>query len=113
MNIQERLQIFFQRLEAAPPAASADEAMALVCQLIEQVEDEFCPVPREEPPPLTFTGRMYAPRPDRMRRLKPTGQLVADTRHHRIYCQPNGEISIVRMSRFTVATAFHKKGKQK
>ena len=67
MNIQERLQIFFRRLEAAPPADSAGEAMALVCQLIEQVEDEFCPMPRENPPPLVFSGRMYAPQADRIR----------------------------------------------
>ena len=30
---------------------------------------------------------------DRMRRL-PGGQLVANTRQHRIYCQPDGEIMI-------------------
>ena len=85
--------MFFRRLEAAPPAASAGEAMALVCQLIEQVEDEFCPMPRENPPPLVFSGRMYAPQKDRMRRL-PQGQLVANTRQHRIYCQPDGQILI-------------------
>jgi hypothetical protein len=97
MNIQERLALFYRRLEAVPAAADADEAMQLVCHLIEQVEDEFCPLPREEPPPLKFTGRMYAPGPDRMRRL-PQGGLVADTRHHRVYCQPNGAISIMRMA---------------
>ena len=96
MNIQGRLQIFFARLEAAPPAANAEEAMALVCRLIEQVEDEFCPVPRENPPPLDFSGRMYAPQNDFMRRL-PSGQLVASTRHHRIHCQPDGAIKIVHM----------------
>jgi len=96
MNIQERLEVFYRRLKTAPPAASADEAMNLVCRLIEQVEDEFCPVLREEPPPLVFSGRMYAPQRDRMRRL-PQGQLVANTRHHRIYCQPDGAINIVHM----------------
>ena len=73
--------------------------MRLVCQLIEQVEDENCPFPREEPPPpvAVFTGRMYAPREDRMRRIMPQGTWVADTRHHRIYCQKNGDIHIVHM----------------
>jgi hypothetical protein len=94
MNIQERLEIFFQRLKAAPPANTAEEAMALVCRLIEEVEDEFCPLPRETPPPqLRFTGRMYAPQADRIRRLE-GGQLVAATRRHRIYCQPGGAILI-------------------
>jgi hypothetical protein len=94
MTISERLEIFFQRLRAAPPANTAEEAMALVCRLIEEVEDEFCPLPREMPPPsLRFTGRMYAPQKDRIWRLE-GGQLVAVARRHRIYCQPNGAISI-------------------
>jgi len=96
MDIHERLAEFFRRIESAPAAASADEAMRLVCHLIEQVEDEFCQVPRENPPPIKFSGRMYAPKRDRMRRL-PKGQLVADARHHRIYCQSDGGISIVHM----------------
>jgi hypothetical protein len=94
MNIQERLEIFFQRLKAAPPANSAEEAMALVCRLIEEVEDEFCPIPRENPPPrLRFTGRMYAPQVDRITRLK-NRTLVAETRRHLIYCFANGGIRI-------------------
>jgi hypothetical protein len=96
MNIQERLDVFLRRLAAAPPARNADDAMSLVCGLIEEVEDEFCPLPREEPPPLKFTGRMYAPRKDHMRRLS-QGTLVADTRHHRVYCQADGAISILHM----------------
>lgn len=86
--------------------------MRLVCRLIEEVEDEYCPSPREEPPPLVFTGRMYAPREDRMRRILPLGTLVADTRHHRIYCQPTGEITIMRMSRFTTRMVLLKEGRK-
>jgi hypothetical protein len=94
MNIQERLAVFFQRLEAAPPASSAEEAMALVCHLIEEVEEEFCPLPRENPPPmLRFTGRMYAPQKDRIRRLE-GGILMAAARRHRIFCEPNGAVVI-------------------
>ncbi|HYT59575.1 MAG TPA: hypothetical protein VEL06_05360 [Haliangiales bacterium] len=104
MEIHERLAIFYRRLEAAAPATNADEALNLVCRLIEQVEDEFCAVPREEPPPLKFTGRMYPPQQDRVRRL-PEGGVVANTRRHRIYCQPDGTISIVHVpSRKTVMT---------
>jgi len=93
MDIQERLKIFYARLEAAPAAGTAEEAMDLVCRLIEEVEDQFCSLPRENPPPMAFSGRMYAPQPDRMRRLL-QGQLVANTRQHRIYCQPDGQILI-------------------
>ena len=111
MNIQERLQIFFQRLEAAPPAASADEAMALVCGLIERVEDEFCPVPREEPPPgLRFTGRMYPPQADRIWRLK-SGEVYAETRRHLIRCFSDGGIRIDDADKNSIALT--KPGKQK
>jgi hypothetical protein len=94
MNIQERLEVFYRRLKTAPPAANADEAMNLVCRLIEEVEDEFCPVPREEPPPfLRFTGRMYAPQKDRIFLLE-DGGLLAEARHHRIFCRTDGGIQI-------------------
>jgi hypothetical protein len=93
MEIQQRLEIFLERLNAAPACKSAEEALALVSRLIEEVEDEFCPVSREDPPPMRFTGRMYAPKPDRVRRT-PHGLLVASSRHHRIFCQLNGAIRI-------------------
>ncbi len=109
MDIHRRLQIFFQKLAAAPAAASAEEALALVCHTIEAVEDEFCSVPRETPAPLHFTGRMYAPQADHIRR-QPDGTLVADTRGHRVYCQPDGALSIVALPKRR--TVFEKPGAQ-
>ena len=97
MDIQQRLAEFFRRLDAAPPVASAGEALALVCRLIEDVEDELCPVPRIEPPPLGFTGRMYAPREDHIQR-QPDGALAASTRRHRILCQADGAITVIHMT---------------
>ena len=111
MNIQERLAVFFQRLEASPLASNAEEAMALVCRLIEEVEDEFCPLPRENPPPmLRFTGRMYAPQHDRIFALE-GGGLVAEARRHRIFCFPDGEIQIEDAD--TETTVLIKNGKKK
>jgi hypothetical protein len=109
MNVHERLDLFYRRLRAAPAAAGADEAMSLVCKMIEEVENEFCPLPPEEPPPLRFTGRMYAPRSDRIRRL-PGGGLVASTRLQRIYCGPDGAISIVQVA--DRKSILHKPGKK-
>jgi hypothetical protein len=94
MEIHQRLGIFFQRLQAAPAASTAQEAMSLVCRLIEQVEDEFCPVPRRSPPPIQFSGRMYAPPTDRIS-TSPDGRIVAETRHHRVTCFADGRIVIV------------------
>lgn len=109
MDIQGRLRIFFDRLTAAPPTSSANEALALVCRLIEEVEDEFCPIPRENPPPyLRFTGRMYAPQSDRIFRLD-DGSILAETRRHMIYCGRNGDIQIENADEESIV--FKKPGK--
>lgn len=81
MDIQQRLAEFFRRLEAAPPVATADEAIALVCRLIEEVEDEFCPAPRE----------------DHLHRL-PDGTITASTRRHRVVCLRDGAITVIHMT---------------
>ena len=108
MNIQERLAILFRRLEAAPPAASADEAMDLVCRLIEEVEDEFCPLPRQDPPPKNSTGRMYRPQRDSIEPFG-TGGLYAKARRHLILCSVGGEITIIYDPSSTIV--FRKKGR--
>jgi hypothetical protein len=108
MEIPERLQVFFERLHQAASCGSADEALALVCRMIEEVEDDLCPVPREDPPPMRFTGRMYAPHADRVER-RFDGSLIASTRHHSIYCSANGAIRIEYVP--TLQTVFEKPGK--
>jgi len=110
MDLHQRLAEFLKRLENAPPAGSAQEALALVCRLIEEVEDEFCPVPRQDPPPLVTTGRMYAPREDHVKRFA-SGLIIAEARHHRIYCRVDGGISIVRMRNKWASRVFYKAGK--
>jgi hypothetical protein len=109
MEVQERLAIFFERLSAAPAAGSAEEALALVCRLIEEVEDEFCPVPREDPPPRHRTGRMYAPQADLIFQ-RPEGTIRAETRRHTMFFDPDGSIRIVSGSPSEVA--FSKSGRK-
>ena len=93
MELHERLRIFFERLRTAPSCASAEEALALVCRLIEEVEDEHCPVARQHPPPRTRTGRMYAPQSDLIFRLD-DGSIRAETRRHIMIFFPDGSIRI-------------------
>lgn len=107
MELHERLAVFFERLDAAPPVATADDALALVCRLIEEVEEEFCPLPRKDPPPRRATGRMYAPQPDSIIR-SPAGIIHATTAGHLIVCNHDGSISITR--RRNVRSAFRKPG---
>ncbi len=93
MEQHERLKIFFDRLRTAPACASAEDAVRLICRLIEEVEDEFCAVPRSTPPPITPTGRMYPPQADSMRRLN-SGHIRVRTSGHVILCGPDGTIRI-------------------
>jgi hypothetical protein len=108
MDLHQRLTEFFRRLEAAPPAASAQEGLDLVCRLIEEVEDELCPLPRECPPPLHLSGRMYPPQEDRVKRVR-SGAIKADTRQHRIFCRPGGAILIFHLR--TRSFVFQKQGR--
>ena len=108
MELHERLDLFLARLQAAPACRTAEEALTLVCRLIEEVEDEFCSLPREEPPPMHFTGRMYAPRGDYVRKME-NGELIATTRHHRVYCRMDGSIDLVHIP--TKQNVIEKPGK--
>ena len=108
MEIQDRLKVFFDRLEKSENCSTAVAALALVSRLIEEVEDEWCPIPREDPPPMRFTGRMYAPQPNRVE-TRTNGSLVASTRHHRIYCFADSGIRIEHVP--THRTIFQKSGR--
>lgn len=45
MQKRERMRIFFERLKAAEPATSRDDALALMKRIMDQVEDEFSGLP--------------------------------------------------------------------
>lgn len=108
MDIHQRLAIFYRRLEEAPVARNAEEALTLICSVLEAVESEFCPVPKTNPPPIAFDGRMYPPQPDNIRRQS-DGSLRIRTRGHRIFIDPAGSIRIYRGR----VEEFHKRGRLK
>jgi hypothetical protein len=96
MNIQERLEIFYKRLAAAPPAKNAEEAFVLICGTLEKVEREFCPLPKKNPPPHSFDGRMYLPQNDSIE-FRKDGSWWIKARRHRIVIEPNGSFCIYRV----------------
>lgn len=58
--------MFFERLEAAPPASSADEALDLLGKTLNAVEDEHSGV-EYKPQPWEDDVRMYPPQEDNRR----------------------------------------------
>jgi hypothetical protein len=59
-TIKERLALFFAALEKAQPACSAADALHLVEQVMDAVEDAHSGVPKVENPPLEYQGRLYS-----------------------------------------------------
>jgi hypothetical protein len=93
MDIRQRLAIFYERLKAAPPAKNAEEAFALICRVLEDVENEICPVPPTNPAPRVFDGRMYAPQSDNIK-VREDGSIWVKTQRHRIAIQADGSFVI-------------------
>lgn len=44
---KQRLEIYYQRLRDAPPADSFDTALRLICDTLDEVEDEFSGEPND------------------------------------------------------------------
>jgi hypothetical protein len=110
MTIQERLAILYSRLESAPAAKTPDEAFALICRTLEEVEEEFSPEPKKDPPPKFFAGRMYLPQQDNIN-TGTDNSVWVKTRHHRINIQLDGSFVIFReMPKKTLLTEFRKSG---
>jgi hypothetical protein len=58
----ERMNEFRARLDRAPSVATAEEAVALVNNMLDQVEDELSGIPYDPAAaPQLATGRMYGP----------------------------------------------------
>lgn len=95
MEIQERLALLYRLLDAAPPTATAEQALALICRTLEAVENEHCKVPRQDTPPLKFDGRMYSPQPDNIK-VRDDGSMWIKTRRHQVLIRTNGGFVIYR-----------------
>lgn len=94
----KRLRIFLERMEAAPPLNSANEALALLSDVLNSVEDEFSEVPYN-PHLWKSDGRMYPPQEDNARKV-PNRPLLRRYRHlnHNTFIGQNGSIRIETIS---------------
>jgi len=97
----ERFSIFIKRLEAAPVAIGAEEALQLISVTLNGVEDEYSGVPFS-PDEYLNDGRMYPPQADAARKVAGRDDVVRyRSRGHNTWVSRTGCI------RITTAPANH------
>ena len=90
----ERIAEFLRRLAAAPAANNAADAYRLLCDTLNEVEDQLTSIPFDLSNSDT-DGRLYPPLADNIRAV-PNYSLVKRYRHraHNTYIGENGSIEI-------------------
>jgi hypothetical protein len=87
-----RLEVYYYRMRRAPPVLDHDQAMQLMAETLNGVEDEFSGVPYD-PSESGNDGRMYPPDPRfPARRASAVGVRVYRQRGHVTYVADNGAI---------------------
>lgn len=92
-TFRERLRVVYERLDAAAPARTADQALELLSRTLAAVEDELSGVPQEADPGYDTKGRMYPPAPRYITR-HPDGSLTAKQKRHIVFCGADGSIQV-------------------
>lgn len=91
---RERLDLFFERLSAADPAADAEEAFLLISRILNEVEDEYSGV-TFDPENWKDDGRLYPPLKDNARPVNGRPDLTRyRSRGHNTFIRENGAIGI-------------------
>jgi hypothetical protein len=94
----ERLEIFLERLAAAPAAGSAEEALILLAATLNGVEDEFTTIPFDLSRSQS-DGRMYPPLPDSARDISGRPEITRyRSRAHNTWITTSGAIRIENIS---------------
>jgi hypothetical protein len=106
-----RLDEFYLRLQAAPPASDRDEAYRLLCSTLNAVEDELTTTPNN-PASHDTDGRLYPPQMDNCKETPDRpGSLRCRSKQHYTYFGPDGSIEIVNVA--DSKTIFSKPGANK
>lgn len=96
MEKSQRLRVFFDRLNEAPPASTQAEARTLSDSLLVSVEDEHSGIPNDSKSantPAALDGRMYPPLDDYEKGSTHTYRRFR-ARGHVVYYGMNGAIRI-------------------
>ena len=90
----ERFQEFLSRIEKSPPASSHDDALRLLSDTLNQVEDEYTNIPFQ-PACWQTDGRMYPPEDDNARAVEGRSDVIRYRhRSHNTFIRDNGAIEI-------------------
>ena len=92
----ERLNEIFQRMANAPLCTTFEEAYKLLCDTMDEVEDEMTPYPNE-PDRWRELPRLFPPQMDRMSTVQQCDQSVVrrfDSLRHLTYIAENGAMEI-------------------
>ena len=94
LSRDERLELFFIRLAESPAAATPEEAYQLLCDTLNEVEEEHSGVPFN-PDTWRSDGRLYPPQLDSIRSVPdiPSAKCYRSKGHDSII-GPNGAIEI-------------------
>lgn len=94
MDRYARLQLFYERLQAAPAASTHDDSYVLLCDVLNAVEDEHSGVP-SNPDNFKTDGRLYPPQPDRSHAVDGFPDVVRyRSSGHNTYIAKNGAIEV-------------------
>jgi len=94
MDKHARLRLFYERLRAAGPASTHDEAYTLLCETLNAVEDEHSGV-TYNPDNFRTDGRLYPPQPDSARRDDVFPDVVRYRNFmHNTFIASNGAIAV-------------------
>ena len=90
----ERLEIFQSQLANAKPASNQEEAIRLINNTLDKVEDTYSGVPKSEGIPNRDDGRMYGILDDKYITTLEDGTKVARTKGNRIILKQDGGFEI-------------------
>jgi hypothetical protein len=92
---EERLAIFFGRLDEAESPSSSEDARRLIASTLNSVEDEFSGIPYDPEAGHATGGRMYPPMDDSRHNVHGYPEVVRfRARRHNVFIRNNGAFEI-------------------
>ena len=96
MEIRQRLDLFFSKLDGLPPFESHNHALAEISRVMDEVEEEHSGVPRDlSGVPKRTDGRMYPPHPVYAKKTDLAGVTLYIQTGHQTFIGDGGAVLII------------------